>query len=79
MELITPFLVFFSVSLLFLFLFLGFIFGWIVNSIVTSIRDNPINKIKHPEMFDEHGNLMPDELIAFTFENYDYEEDYDDD
>lgn len=77
MQNITPFLVFFSVSLLFLFLFLGFVIGWVVNNIVHTITDNPINKIKHPEMFDEHGNLMPDELIAFTFEGYEYDE-YDD-
>ena len=25
----------------------------------------------HPEMFDEQGNLIPDEVIAFNFENYD--------
>ena len=24
----------------------------------------------HPEMFDEMGNLVPDEVIAFRFENY---------
>jgi hypothetical protein len=32
-------------------------------------------------MFDEQGNLIPDEVIAFNFENYDYEsnEEEDDD
>jgi len=29
----------------------------------------------HPEMFDINGNLVPDEIVAFRFENYD--EDYD--
>jgi len=29
----------------------------------------------HPEMFDNQGNLIPDEVIAFNFENY---HDYDD-
>jgi hypothetical protein len=24
----------------------------------------------HPEMFDSQGNLIPDEVIAFNFENY---------
>ena len=24
----------------------------------------------HPEMFDNQGNLIPDEVIAFNFENY---------
>ena len=25
----------------------------------------------HPEMFDEHGNVVPDEILAVRFENYD--------
>ena len=28
----------------------------------------------HPEMFDQHGNVLPDEILAVRFEN-----DYDDD
>ena len=34
----------------------------------------------HPEMFDEKGNVIPDEILAVRFENeydYDYEEDDD--
>ena len=27
----------------------------------------------HPEMFDQQGNLILDEVIAFNFENYDYD------
>ena len=26
--------------------------------------------IPHPEMFDNQGNLITDEVIAFNFENY---------
>ena len=30
----------------------------------------------HPEMFDENGNVIPDEILAVRFENdYDYDED----
>ncbi len=30
----------------------------------------------HPEMFDEHGNVVPDEIVAVRFENnYDNEDD----
>ncbi len=30
----------------------------------------------HPEMFDEHGNVVPDEIVAVRFENdYDNTED----
>ena len=32
----------------------------------------------HPEMFDEHGNVVPDEIVAVRFEN-DYDNDEDDD
>jgi hypothetical protein len=28
----------------------------------------------HPEMFDVNGNLVPDEIVAFRFENYDNNE-----
>ena len=31
----------------------------------------------HPEMFDEHGNVVPDEIVAVRFEN-NYDEDTDD-
>ena len=33
----------------------------------------------HPEMFDQHGNLLPDEILAVRFENDydDYEEETD--
>ena len=31
----------------------------------------------HPEMFDEHGNVVPDEIVAVRFEN-DYDTDEDD-
>jgi len=31
----------------------------------------------HPEMFDENGNLVTDEVIAFRFENY-YDNDEED-
>ena len=31
----------------------------------------------HPEMLDENGNLVPDEIVAVRFENYDTTEDND--
>ncbi len=33
----------------------------------------------HPEMFDEHGNVVPDEIVAVRFENNDDTELDDDD
>ena len=33
----------------------------------------------HPEMFDENGNVLPDEILAVRFENnYDYDEEEED-
>jgi len=33
----------------------------------------------HPEMLDENGNLVPDEIVAVRFENYDTTEDSEED
>ena len=33
---------------------------------------------QHPEMFDENGNLVPDDIEAFRFDNYDNDDDYED-
>jgi len=53
---------------------LGLIGGWILRDYMMNYREVPR---PHPEMLDGNGNLVPDEIIAFRFENYDYdEEDY---
>lgn len=48
----------------FLFFFVGGVIGWIAKDYFIS---NNLNY--HPEMFDNHGNLIPDEIIAFRFDN----------
>jgi hypothetical protein len=53
-----------------LFLILGVVIGWVAREYMMNYREVPR---PHPEMFDEQGNLIPDEVIAFNFENYDYE------
>tara|TARA_Y100000114_G_C11519384_1_gene212761 strand:+ start:167 stop:388 length:222 start_codon:yes stop_codon:yes gene_type:complete len=50
---------------------LGLIGGWILRDYMMNYREVPR---PHPEMLDENGNLVPDEIIAFRFENYDYDE-----
>jgi hypothetical protein len=57
-----------------LFLIVGLAVGWIAREYMMNYREIPR---PHPEMFDNQGNLIPDEVIAFRFENTDY--DYDDD
>jgi len=60
-----------------LFLIVGLIGGWTAREYMMNYREVPR---PHPEMFDEQGNLIPDEVIAFNFENYhDYDEENDDD
>ncbi len=52
-----------------LFLLVGGIIGWLYQQHVQQQQMSyfPV----HPEMFDEHGNLVTDEVISFRFENAD--------
>jgi hypothetical protein len=55
-----------------LFFIVGIMGGWIAREYMMNYREIPR---PHPEMFDGQGNLIPDEVIAFNFENYhDYED-----
>jgi hypothetical protein len=56
-----------------LFFIAGVTLGWVAREYMMNYREIPR---PHPEMFDSQGNLIPDEVIAFRFENYD-NEDYD--
>ena len=51
----------------------GLLAGWISRDYMMNYQEIPK---PHPEMFDINGNLVPDEVIAFRFEN-NYDEDYD--
>ena len=58
-----------------LFFFVGILGGWVARDYMLNYREIPR---PHPEMFDVNGNLVPDEVIAFRFENnYGYENDDD--
>lgn len=70
MELIA-FSITFTVLFSLMFLIVGGLVGWVA-------KDYFRKQSIHPEMFDESGRLIPDEVIAFSFENpeyLDYEED----
>jgi hypothetical protein len=58
----------FGSFLIILFLMMGLMIGWTAREYMMNYREAPRY---HPEMFDEQGNLIPDEVIAFNFENYD--------
>jgi len=78
MESATPYILFFSgIGIIGSFV-IGFIIGWFGNDITYAFLNK--NKLQplHPEMFDENGQLIPDEILAVRFENDDEDEDYED-
>ena len=66
----------FGSFLVIMFLLVGIIGGWVARDYMMNYREIPR---PHPAMFDEMGNLVPDEIVAFRFENnYDNDEEDDD-
>ena len=59
-----------------MFFFVGGMVGWLAKEHV--YQTQPV--YTHPEMFDENGNVLPDEILAVRFENdYEPDEDHDED
>ena len=58
-----------------LFLLIGLVIGLVSREYMMNYREVPR---PNPEMFDVNGNLVPDEIVAFRFENYDSNENPDD-
>ncbi len=55
-----------------MFLLLGSVIGWMAKQ---NQYETTAIAYTHPEMFEENGNLLPDEILAVRFENdYDYED-----
>ena len=61
----------------FLALLVGGMIGWLARQ--HSYETTPQIVYTHPEMFDENGQLVPDEIVAVRFENYDTDTEEDDD
>ena len=77
---VTPYIVFFSAFAIIATFVIGFFAGWIVNNVVGQFLNRPTPFTAHPEMFDENGQLIPDEIVALRFENdNDTSEEEDDD
>ncbi len=58
-------------------LIVGGMIGWLARQ--HSYETTPQVVYAHPEMFDENGQLVPDEIVAVRFENnYDHDEEDDD-
>lgn len=54
---------------------MGLLFGWFANEYAGSFTNKGFEL--HPEMYDEDGNLINEQLIAFRFEDEDEEEEED--
>ena len=63
-------LVIFSI-LCFTFMVIGGIIGWLAqqNNYVNMQNQRDTALATHPEMYDENGMLIPDEIVALRFEN----------
>ena len=62
----------------FLALIVGSMIGWLARQ--HSYETTPQVVYTHPEMFDENGQLVPDEILALRIENnYDHTDEEDDD
>ena len=48
-----------------MFFIVGIVTGWVAREYMMNYREIP--RI-HPEMFDNQGNLIPDEVLAIRFE-----------
>ena len=58
-------------------LLVGGMLGWMARQ--HSYETTPQIVYTHPEMFDENGNLSPDEILAVRFEQHDNTDDEEDD
>jgi hypothetical protein len=64
--------------LIILFFIVGLVTGWVAREYMMNYREIP--KL-HPECYDENGNIIPDEVVAVTFQEGffdDSDEDYED-
>lgn len=61
-----------------LFFIVGIVAGWVAREYMMNYREIP--KL-HPECYDENGNIIPDEVVAVTFQEGlfdDYDEECED-
>ena len=64
-----------ALPIAFLLYILGIVSGWLIRDYMMNYQEIPR---PHPEMFDQNGNLVPDDIVAFRFENYENNEEDDD-
>ena len=59
------------------FLLIGGTIGWLFQQHQLVFSTQAQTNYLHPEFYDENGNVIPDEILALIFENYDNSEEDD--
>ena len=62
----TSVILFFSGVFVFLSIIVGIIAGWHINDVVYNLMANK-NEMTHPEMYDEDGMVVNEELLSVRF------------
>jgi hypothetical protein len=70
----TSVILFFSGAFIFLSIIVGIIAGWHINDVVYNMIANK-NEMTHPEMYDENGIWINEELLSVKFVKEEEEED----
>jgi hypothetical protein len=73
----SPTILFFMGCFVVLFLIVGIIAGWFINDIVYNFYNKNSPQL-HPEMYDDQGIVINEELLAVTFIDEEEEEEEDD-
>lgn len=71
----TPVILFFSTMLTGLFFIVGITVGWTANDFFYNMMAK--DDVLHPEMYDEEGLVINEELLSVRFVDDDYYDDYD--
>lgn len=71
-------ILFFSACFMVLFMVVGIIAGWFINDIVYNLRNQNNYPVLHPEMYDDNGIVINEELLSVRFIEEEGEEEEDD-
>ena len=74
----SPTILFFMGCFVVLFFLVGIIAGWFINDIVYNFYNKNNSPQLHPEMYDNQGIVINEELLAVTFIDEEEEEEEDD-
>ena len=72
-------ILFFSACFMILFLLVGIIAGWFINDIVYNFTNKNNSVQLHPEMYDDDGIVINEELLSVRFIDEEEEEEEEDD